>query len=180
MLDWLLYRLYTKSMKEGVNIQTSLVQINPRSHLSDQSSLCLCCLVFYNFVTLQTLYSWFLILYSMMGTQPQTFQAEFESISETRCGRFCLVWNVFPWAWRNRGHIPQLTIHPHCLLSTLVPPTVSTTPFNALSPTQSHRSCSGTEAGLEEMPTSPHVSKCRLCDLERYFLSWLLVRRHFH
>lgn len=31
-------------------------------------------------------------------------------------------------------------------------------------PSQSHKSCSGTEASLEEMPTSSHVSTCHFSD----------------
>lgn len=78
---------------------------------------------------------------------------------------------------RKGGQIHQPPFHPHFLLLTLVPPTVWITLFNAHSQMQSHRSCSGTEASLEEMPTSPHVSTCLLSDCKRdfFFLSWLLM-----
>lgn len=39
---------------------------------------------------------------------------------------------------------------------------------------QSHKSDSGTEASLEEMPTSPRVSTWLLCDLGRSFLAGVL------
>ncbi len=47
--------------------------------------------------------------------------------------------------------------------------------FNAHPLTQSHKSRSGTEASLQEMPTSPQVSTCLLCDPERYFLAGPLM-----
>ncbi len=87
-------------------------------------------------------------------------------------------------AWIEGRGSKQSLFHPHflldflCLLTTYGCAACSlswavTTPslFYAHPPTQSHKSCSGTEASLEEMPTSPHVSTCLLCDPEWYFLA---------